>query len=361
MHIAGTNGKGSTLTFLASALSAAGFEVGAYTSPHLISYTERITQNLEPVSESRFCELYSRVITAADQIPVTEFEILTVMALCHFAEAQLDIVIVETGLGGRLDATNVLSPALCILTRIGYDHMDILGSTLPEIAAEKAGIIKPGIPVITIPQLPEVQAVIQAHAREAQSELSVVSPVIVPPDYRLNARYQGENLALAREALSWLHDHGFPLTGMAFEEGLAYAQIHGRYMRFACQDHTLILDGAHNPEGVSALILSLQRDYPKEELVFVVGILKRKESTEMLRRLAPKAHRLLVCEFDPGVSITAEDARAVLPEQKVEAWSLNEEIPKGKVVVFSGSLYFVGKLMSCLPEYAASCEAQPEN
>ena len=182
--IAGTNGKGSTLTYLAAGFQFLGIRVGTYTSPHFNDYTERISIQNEPISQPDFVTYFEKVQKADPDHTLTEFEILTAMAFLYFNDQKPDILLIETGLGGRLDATNVISPILTIITKIGLDHQAILGKTLPDIAKEKAGIIKPNVPCITLRQSKPVLEVIQKTAKACESPLRVVSPLrSIPKNY----------------------------------------------------------------------------------------------------------------------------------------------------------------------------------
>ena len=266
IHIAGTNGKGSVVAFIESALLSLGYTTGTYTSPHLISYCERYRLNGIPISESELSHYYDKVKHLQT---ATEFELLTLMAWHYFKDKQPDYLIIETGLGGRLDATNVITPILSIITRIGLDHQAILGDTIPKIAAEKAGIIKPKIPIITGIQKPEALQIIKKEAMQKNSPLIIASPVTeIPTHYTLQGHFQKENLSIAKAAIT--HLFGQEKLKEA-EAGFAAATNWGRYTTITPnQTHTVIFDAGHNEDGIIATLETIKTMYPNRHLRIIV-------------------------------------------------------------------------------------------
>jgi len=340
IHIAGTNGKGSTAHFLASALQSKGLSVGLYTSPHLVSYTERIQVNRTPISEANFLHSLNTVIhTLLNQNgpTLTEFELLTCAAFLHFRAQNLEWVILETGLGGRLDATNVVLPTVSVITSIGYDHEAILGSSLGAIAAEKAGIIKPNTPVFSTLQDPRVAEVLTQTAQAQKSPLSFVPPLsTLPPSLPLQGRFQQQNLALAQAVLN----HLFPATTWPDE---AFSNTHhwGRFTVLKKESQTLIFDAAHNLSGVEALCQTLKSQYPEQPITVVTGILKTKKAEPMLKELQTVAQKIYYCPFSPeawSYDILKNSSQNLLYFDPKTI----PHLPNDPIVVVTGSIYFLG-------------------
>ncbi len=340
IHIAGTNGKGSVTTYLSSALHANGLNVGTYTSPHLVSYTERFGYNGSPMSESDLDTLLKTIQAHPGAETLTEFEVLTAAAFHYFAQLnmgkKIDILILEVGLGGRLDATNVIHPILSIITKIGLDHQAILGNTLKKIAQEKAGIIKPKVPVITLKaQAPPVKKVLREATQKAKSPLTEVAALHqIPPHYAMQGDYQKQNLALAKAALKMLH-----MT----EKGLAEAQIWGRLQSLPHPSRTFLVDAAHNVAGINALLSHLAHHYPGSRPTFVVGIYAPKNAPAMLKRLLAYG-QVVYCEFDPVLAWPYAKVAQLHPE--IQSYTLGTPLDaiSGDLVVITGSIYFLGKL-----------------
>lgn len=323
VHIAGTKGKGSTAAITAAILRAAGLKVGLYTSPHLLNFRERITINGEMISEAELTELVQRIVPIIEKIaaetadPPTFFEVYTVLALLFFASKQVDCMALETGMGGRLDATNVVQPLVTAITAIALDHMVELGDNLAAIAGEKAGIIKPGVAVISAPQHAEAAQIIWQIASEQQSPLYRVGteitvkdegPVNSPPGQifsisgRLNeyphlnspllGMHQQDNTAVAIGIIECLQEKGFPIKMAAIRNGIAQVQWPGR-MQVVNQHPLLLLDGAHDPAAISALLAGLTRHFPGKRYRFVLGFLQEKDWPAMLAQLAPSASQFI--------------------------------------------------------------------
>jgi dihydrofolate synthase / folylpolyglutamate synthase len=333
---------------MASVLKQAGYRVGIYTSPHLNSYTERYAIDGEPISEALFEEFQARIQACEGVERLTEFERLTAMAFFLFREAQLDFVILEVGLGGRLDATNVVTPILSVITTIGLDHQAILGDSIVKIASEKAGIIHPGVPVITLDtQALEVMAVIQERAHALGSPISAVSPLRdIPSHYQMQGDYQRANIALATAALRALP---VSLSDEQLHEGLALAMIWGRCTTLGTDPGCQVLaDAAHNVDGVQALIAHLNCQYPTVRPTFIVGFYGPKDGLAMLRLLLTYGD-VYYCEFDETAWSFAELV-GMAGENYLRPFSLDDagNWPRSPLVVLTGSIYFLGKLKTVL-------------
>lgn len=383
IHIAGTNGKGSTSMLIAAVLQAGGYRVGAYTSPHLQSYTERFAINGQPISEQDFARLVTRmqsyveqVITDTQEHP-TEFELLTAMAFLYFREQQVDYVVLEVGLGGTLDSTNVITPCVSIITNIGFDHADRLGSTIKEIAANKAGIIKTGVPVITAATGEGLEVI----ARVA--ELNDAPLINVRRDYiwtaiettpagqtffiqtpykkydnlhiKLLGPHQMENSAIALAALEKLSADSLLIDDQAILQGFANARWPGRF-EVISEVPVVILDGAHNIDGAKALRATLEVVFPEAEIVLVVGILADKDYSMMLCEFAAVADLIIASTADsPRAADPFKIASAVngcevtvIPDLQEAVAAGIRQAGMGKIVCICGSLYTVGKAREIL-------------
>jgi len=345
VHIAGTKGKGSTAAMLEAALRAAGCTTGLYTSPHLVSPCERICINGEPISETALTELVCLIQPAAEELrdsdqltSPTFFEIYTGMGLLAFARARVDIAIIETGLGGRLDATNIIAPLLTVITTVGFDHTEILGDTLAAIAGEKAGIIKPGVPVICAPQEPEAGEVIRQRADELQSPYKPITsqpvferarPVPVPEtddDFSpprqqftlqtddgsleistpLLGRHQALNAALAYEAVVQLRSLGWRIEAADFQHGLAELHWPGRFEVRQARPW-LVLDCAHNEPSTTALAAALPEYLQFRRLILILGISQDKDAAAIASRLAPLADHVILTQARLRRAMLLED------------------------------------------------------
>lgn len=321
VHIAGTKGKGSTAAMVESILRAAGYSTGFYSSPHLHSFCERIRRDGQPVSPQRFVELAERVwphhlANAADPEagPATLFEYLTAMAFQCFAEDRTDASVIEVGLGGRLDATNVVTPAVGVITPVSLDHTAILGDTIGEIAADKAGIIKPGIPVVVAPQFPEADSAIRTAAGGQSAPVVRIGDVV---KWRVDAvsidgqeltihgqrstyqvrlpllgDFQSVNAAVAVAAVEMLADTGFQVGPDAVVKGLASVEWPGR-LEVLQRNPTVIADGAHNDHSVSTLLNTLPAYAPDCRLTLVAGFSRDKRVEAMVKLLAERCDRVV--------------------------------------------------------------------
>ncbi len=299
IHVAGTNGKGSTCAYLSAALAAGGYRVGRYTSPHLLRVNERITVNGADVTDAALASLVRRVRgRLGDGHELSYFEFLTVLAFVHFADERVDIAVLETGLGGRLDATNVVTPLVCVITSISLDHQSYLGDTIPEIAGEKAGIIKPGVPVVAASS-PEAVQVFERVARERGAPLYRVGAALSrTPDGTLRGRvreyaglrpslrgeHQWENALLAIGALEVVNEVWRPVSEESIRAGVSSAVWPARFEVLAGRP-TVVIDGAHNPDGIAVLLGELARQFPGRTLRLIFGVLRDKPWDAMVAQL----------------------------------------------------------------------------
>lgn len=326
LHIAGTKGKGSTAAFCASALQAAGYRVGLYTSPHLDDFTERIQVNGVPISHADFVALIDEMRPLVASIPkLTTFEIATALAFLYFARQDVTAGVIEVGLGGRLDATNIVTPLVSVITSISYDHMAILGSTLSQIAAEKGGIIKPGIPLVISPQQPEARQVFIDLARERSAPLTQIgldwhyaplahtlsgqSMRIYPVEHpeasvdlqvSLLGAHQVDNAATAYAALQIARQQGLiHLSPAAVADGFARTAWPGRF-EVLQTDPPLVLDCAHNRDSALRLRQALDDYFPAQPVCLIFGASEDKDIAGMLAELAPRLKEVIVVKsFHP--------------------------------------------------------------
>jgi dihydrofolate synthase / folylpolyglutamate synthase len=317
IHIAGTNGKGSTSHMLAAMLQQAGYKTGLYTSPHLKDFKERIKVNGEMISEDFVVQFVEQTKTLSESIEPSFFELTVAMAFEYFAQQQVDIAVIETGLGGRLDSTNVITPILSIITNIGYDHMNILGNTLEEIAMEKAGIIKPRVPVVIGEYLPETKNIFINKAKECNATIyfakeeykafniasttqtlrcdvkNTAHNVIENFTLDLNGLYQTKNLCTVLCAEGILTEQGFIIKNEAEKIALANTKkltgLHGRWDVIA-ENPTIVLDVAHNEDGMKQILQQLTISNGQVKNHFVLGMVKDKEVEKVLSLLPADAH-----------------------------------------------------------------------
>ncbi len=345
IHVAGTNGKGSVCEKIAAALELQGYRTGLYTSPHIESFCERIRLDSAMISEEEIIELYTEIQSKIDS-SCTFFEIATLMAFLYFQKQQVGIAVIETGLGGLWDATNVVTPLLSIITTIGFDHKEILGHTIEEICQAKAGIIKPDVPVVIGPNVPieQIRPKATAELYQACSE---------------EKEYDLENQEIARLALHIIA-RDFPLDPAAIEEGLK-AKPPCRFERHQLEK-PVVLDVAHNPQGFVRLIEQLQKEYPNHSLRFVCGFSKNKEIVECAQliekhasaiHLVSGAHERLASvqeirkAFDSPRSIFLEKSIAEGIQHSLSARSENPE-----VVVIAGSFFIMQEALGTIKPLA---------
>lgn len=379
IHIAGTNGKGSTLAYLTAILMAAGYRVGSYSSPAVTDYRERFMINQKMIAKTVFAKLLGRVAEAAEQMAAegyahpTAFEVETALAFCFFAEKNCDVAVVETGMGGLLDATNLIEkPLVSVLASISMDHMQFLGGTLAEIAAQKAGIIKEGCPVVSMAQKKAAAQVIADEASKKHAPLFLADVKAASGiRYGLNAQsfhyggfknlkislggmWQIENASLAVETVRVLNERGFSVSEAALRKGLLSAQWRGR-MTVLQKKPYVITDGAHNADAVEKLADSLSFYFTNQPKVFIMGVLRDKEYGTMIERMAPLAEQLIAITppENPRALSAYELAQEIrkVNEHVTAADSLEEAVemaylltpPEGVIVAF-GSLSYLGRL-----------------
>lgn len=381
VHVAGTNGKGSTAAMLDSCLRCAGYRVGLFTSPYINRFNERIQVDGVPIPDADLVRLVEQVQPAASamaDVP-TEFELITALGMLYFVQTRCDIVVLEVGLGGALDSTNVIDPPECaVITALGMDHVKELGPTLAGIAAAKAGIIKPGSPVVSYENVPEAGRVIEAAAAAVRAPLTVVdfSKLTLRDagldgqtfDYdglegltlSLLAGYQPRNAAVAIEALRALRTQGWQIPDSAIRQGLAQVRWPGRF-ELLRRDPPFLLDGSHNAHGMRATVESLRALFPGEPFVFLVSIMADKDADEMLRLLLPLAKGF--------VTVTAPSPRAIPAAElaaQIEALGGRAE-PAGSIpaavarvcalagrgpAAALGTLYFSGEVREAVADLA---------
>ncbi len=294
IHVAGTNGKGSVCAMLDSVLRADGRRVGLYTSPHLIKFQERIRIDGDWIEEADVAEGLTRLREAAEGWPhaPTFFELATVLAILRFADAAVEVVVLETGMGGRLDSTNIVNPLVSVITPIAMDHSRWLGGTLAEIAGEKAGIIKPGVPVVSAGQEPEAERVIREQSERVGADVKFVSGEVAA-DWivGLAGSHQRRNAALA---LAALRSAGLAVDGAAARRGISEVRWPGRFQRIG----DVVLDGAHNLQGARQLVETWRAEYGDARPTVIFGALDDKDHGEMLAELAGIAGKFFFVPID---------------------------------------------------------------
>ncbi len=296
IHVAGTNGKGSTSHLIAAALQAAGYKVGLFTSPHLVSLTERIRINGQPIPEAEVAAFVTQHQAFLDELQPSFFETMTAMGFAYFVKEKVDIAVVEVGLGGRLDSTNVLTPILSVITNIGLDHTEFLGNTLTKIAREKAGIIKPGVPVVIGESHPQTMNVFLAKAQECGSDIYFADQceylrrtrLKVAPECELHGLYQEHNLQTAFVALRAISNLGFKISNLNIAEGFAHVcsmtGLRGRWETL-CEKPLILCDTGHNSHGLQYVARQL-KELPNPHIWIVFGMVNDKD-TDIVMRLLP--------------------------------------------------------------------------
>jgi len=338
VHITGSNGKGSTAAMLASVLSAAGYRTGLFTSPHLYRFNERFQVNGAPVPDDALARITERVLAAAERLDEhpTEFELMTAIGFLWFAEAACDLVVVEVGLGGRLDSTNVIpAPEVAVITNIALEHTAILGSTLPAIAAEKAGILKPGCRAVLYGQIRAVEDVVAQVCRDKAIPLTVTDRTQLRPissgldgqrfTYRgsrelllpLLGEYQLFNAMTVLDTVDALRAQDWRIPYDAVSAGLAGAKWPGR-LELVRRHPDFIIDGGHNPQCAQALSAALRGLYGEKKLIFLVGVLADKDWQAMVGEVLPLAKRV--------ITVRPESERAK-DENELAAWVRTQGVP----------------------------------
>lgn len=346
IHVAGTNGKGSVCAMLAEMLKAQGLKVGLFTSPHLESYCERIRINGENISERDFARMIFRVKNC--NVEATHFEVLTAAAFEYFREQAVDIAVIEVGLGGTLDSTNVITPELSIITSVALDHENVLGD-LENIALNKAGIIKEKIPVVTGATGKPLE-IIKKIAAEKNSPLYEIAPYKLSAiSYKLNLRgdYQKFNAAIAIKAAEILQ-----LDDAAIAKGLAEVEWAGRFEVVKNSSGVYVIDGAHNPHGARALRESLDKNFPHGKRVWVFGALKDKNFDEMIKILFRAEDFVIVTPPESVRAASTEMLCQSLDEHKIPCAAVEDNFEAvarlktsdGDLKIIAGSLYLIGKV-----------------
>ncbi|KPK02706.1 MAG: hypothetical protein AMK71_01315 [Nitrospira bacterium SG8_35_4] len=353
VHIAGTNGKGSTATAIASILSKNGFRVGLFTSPHLISFTERISINGIRITESEVIEAAAAVLAAIKHTDLnpTFFEFVTAMAFSYFKQKSADWAVVETGMGGRLDATNVIEPEVSLITNISMDHREFLGNTISDITFEKAGIIKPRTPVITASQNPDVirklaeiaesrESRIHLYGREFSGKLIAMDDRRILFDYAgsaqyknlsmpVSGKYQLYNACMAIRAVELLRIQGLPLSDDAISSGLNGVNIEGRLER-VLDSPPVLIDSAHNPDAAASLADSVKELFPGKKIILIAGIMDDKDIQGILIPLVRIAHSLILTRARYQRAASPEKMRGIL-----SSISMSESVEKPATIVIT--------------------------
>ncbi len=378
IHVAGTNGKGSTCAFAASCLGQQGYRVGLYTSPHLVRINERFQVAGEQITDELLGQRVNEVLAAVGpDHQLTFFEFGTVVALWHFAQEKIDVAVLETGLGGRLDAVTCARPSVTAITSISLDHMQYLGKTTRKIAFEKAGILKPNVPVVVSRQSPEVIEVIEKHARKLGSPMRLEGRDFkFEPEaggksfiYRgmrtsvsglvpgLRGAHQVQNAAVALACLELLEDRGIKISKDNARLGLSSTRWPGRLEEVAGSP-LLVLDAAHNPGGMAALAQALDALYPRKKIHLVFGVLADKDHLPMLHTLFPKCAAAYLTPVGSLRTLEPSDfiaeARTFCP--RVEAFGSASQALKAAraaagpedVVLVAGSLFLIGQVKAGL-------------
>jgi dihydrofolate synthase / folylpolyglutamate synthase len=378
IHIAGTNGKGSTVEYLRSIFNEAGYSVGTFTSPYLVTFNERVSINKKPIKNDELLE-YAKVLkplveelSETSLGSPTEFEVITVISLLYFADIQPDIVIYETGLGGLYDSTNVISPVLSLISNIGYDHMGILGDTLEEIAFQKAGIIKKDIPVILTVEQKEAIKVIEEKAEAMNSNTYILGRdfsvqhkrssdsgetfnytgldgSMITAELSMKGIHQVKNAGLALAAVEFLIKSSFfSMEQEKIISGIFRANWAGRFEKVSSSPD-IIIDGAHNLQGIQALRQTIENHYKGRKIYLLFAALHDKAYKNMMKELENVIDEAFFTTFDFPRAASAEQLLAESPFQKsraISSWNealfqLEEKLQDDDVLIITGSLYFI--------------------
>jgi dihydrofolate synthase/folylpolyglutamate synthase len=384
VHIAGTKGKGSTATMLARMLEANGYKVGLYTSPHVVNLHERITINSKLITDSEMLGLLNRVHGPIEKMPEnnspTFFEIMTTLALIHFVDTNVDIAVIETGLGGRLDSTNVINPKVVGITSLSIDHQHLLGRTIGSIAKEKAGIFKRGVPAVTVQQDPAAMRVLKSAATSIKAPLSITGTDIdfsyrfetsrehgphtrvclTTPTSKfehlrvpLYGNHQAINCGLALAMLDKLKGSGFEIDSERAMEGLKHVSLAGR-MEMISYDPRIMIDAAHNAASIKALMHAIGQNIPYDSMVVIFGCNNDKDVEGMLRELQFGADKVIFARSNSGKAMWPQDLAEMYTEicgkmcqtavSLVEALRLaNNAVGRGDLICITGSFYLIGQ------------------
>lgn len=359
IHVAGTNGKGSTCAFIHALLKASDVKAGLFTSPHLVRFNERIRDTEREITDDEIEAGLARIrqLIASWEVHPTFFEITLALALDWFRQRGLSWVVLETGLGGRLDATNAILPEVTVITRIGMDHQEQLGDTLTKIATEKAGIIKPGIPLVTGLQDPASLAVLKATCKKQKAPLLLVEAPLTEVKLGLTGPHQAWNAALAVEAV---REAGVRLPAVLMEQALFQVQWRGRFE--SLQGGRVIVDGAHNPEGAFVLAATWQQTFPGQTVEIIVATARDKDFAGVLEALNPIASAWHFTTFGSPRALPTTKMREVLDSLDLQDLPVTEhenlaaalKANEGKRLLIAGSLYLVGEALALLSDAAGS-------
>jgi dihydrofolate synthase / folylpolyglutamate synthase len=361
IHVAGTNGKGSVCAMIDSICRAHGYRTGLFISPHLVTFRERIRVNAEMISEEAVANGLTMIRgLSADWDPhPTFFEVTTALALKHFRDAKIDIAILETGLGGRLDATNAVQSDVSVITPIGLDHEKWLGHTLAEIAGEKAGIIKPRVPVVSAPQQPQAEQVIRARAAECGSPVQFVNETYHRSAVALRGEYQKLNAAVAIAAIQAGNTQ---LGEEAIVRGLAAVEWPARFQKW---DQRTIIDGAHNLSAARALAETWREIFGERKATLILAILSDKDLRGICEALAPIAASILLPKIRSERAAAPVELAKIfsiitpsLPHSITSTISDAFEIARAKPnpILITGSLHFAGEVLAHLRGQLAAFE-----
>ncbi|RJP51793.1 MAG: bifunctional folylpolyglutamate synthase/dihydrofolate synthase [Anaerolineaceae bacterium] len=378
IHVAGTKGKGSTSALCASALTAAGYKTGLYTSPHLEDYVERIQVDGSPLTHERLAALVDEVKPAVARIPkLTTFEITTAVGFLAFQRAGVDAAVVEVGLGGRLDATNVVTPRVSVITSLSMDHMAVLGDTLEKIAGEKAGIIKAGVPIVSSPQKEEALDALLRVAREKESSLSLVGREVEFD--LLESTLDGQSIRLKDTSRTTKLDVNIPLLGThqmvnaataylalktsglsisdeAIQKGFSQVKWHARF-EVARREPPVIFDSAHNDDSFAKLRETLETHFPSKQVYLIFGASEDKNIPGMFREMKPKIKKLIVTRADHPRALEVEKIQslaeqagvpneAATPVLSALARALELSAIDGSIVLSAGSMFVTAEVMA---------------
>ncbi|HWB18678.1 MAG TPA: folylpolyglutamate synthase/dihydrofolate synthase family protein [Phycisphaerales bacterium] len=390
VHVAGTVGKGSTVAMVASMLEGCGYTVGQYTSPHVVDVRERISINGAPIGKTEFTEMMKEIAVVAEKLPSepTFFELITAMAFKYFAEQAVDIAVIEVGLGGRLDSTNVIRPEVSLITTIDFDHTHILGRTLDKIAREKAGIFKKGVPAITCGQPKEVEDALSQVAEEVGAPLKIINKDIefsyrfgasddLGPHTRiclltetsqfmhlpvpLPGEHQAFNCALALAAVDVLKKNGLQIPEAALHEGLAKTKVPGR-MELVWDRPRILVDGAHNAAALGALMRCVGAHVPYDSMVCIFGCCEDKDIPAMLDKIALGGDKLIFTKAKGNPrSANPEELQRGFAERSGKMCQVARTLPdaldlatravgRDDLIVITGSFYLVGDAKRYLAE-----------
>ena len=360
IHVAGTNGKGSVCAMLDSLARSAGIRTGLFTSPHLVRFNERVQVDGIPIDDDSVAHFIQRIQERIDEEHhPTFFEITTALAFDYFRARNVDLVILETGLGGRLDATNVITPLVSVMTSIDLDHQRWLGNTLAEIAAEKAGIIKTGIPVVSVPQPAQVSVVIGQIAVERSAPLYYGNQPIGDLFVGLPGAHQRINAAVACETL---FRAGFLLTEKERRDGLANVFWPGRFQRV---DSRIVLDGAHNPAASQQLVETWEECVGEERPAIIFGGLREKDLRKMVSTLSKIATRFFIVPVQSRRAATPDEIQSLVPENVPSstcssvAQALQRAQQFDEMILVTGSLFLIGEAIAHLQPIRGNL--QPSN